>query len=170
MSAPPEGLGSDHEQHAPFVNERRTATDIAMSQKHVATAQEQVKDGKIASTALPIEQLFAQAVARRQTGALAQAEGLFRNVLAADPNHVGSLHHLGLIALQTGQHEAARNLIARAIDLNDGIAECHYHLGLVSALLGNFEACVAHNRRAIELDPDYADAHLNLGNALKVRG
>ena len=91
-------------------------------------------------------------------------------MLAADPNHVGSLHHLGIIALQTGHHESARNLIAQAIALHDRIPECHYHLGLVSALLGNIDDAVAHNRRAIELAPDYADAYLNLGNALKIRG
>ena len=79
-------------------------------------------------------------------------------MLAADPNHVGSLHHLGIIALQTGHHESARNLIAQAIALHDRIPECHYHLGLVSALLGNIDDAVAHNRRAIELAPDYADA------------
>ena len=141
-----------------------------MSQKERVAADARARNGDAAPAAPPIEQLFARAVSCHQAGRLPQAEELFRNVLAADPNHVGSLHHLGIIALQTGHHESARNLIAQAIALHDRIPECHYHLGLVSALLGNIDDAVAHNRRAIELAPDYADAYLNLGNALKIKG
>jgi tetratricopeptide (TPR) repeat protein/SAM-dependent methyltransferase len=154
----------------PLSTNGMTTNDMAMNQEQDGVAQARAKDDSVARAALTIEHLFAQGVGRQQAGALAQAERFFRNVLAVDPNHVGSLHHLGIIALQTGRHESARNLIARAITLNDSIAECHYHFGLASALLGDFDACLVHNRRAIELNPDYADAHLNLGNALKAKG
>jgi len=117
-----------------------------------------------------IEQELAAAVRCHQAGELARAEELYRRVLAAEPDHVECLHRLGIIALQTGRHDDARNLIAGAIARNDRIPEFHCHVGLACALLGDMAAAAVHNRRAIELAPDYADAHLNLGNVLKAQG
>jgi tetratricopeptide (TPR) repeat protein/SAM-dependent methyltransferase len=126
--------------------------------------------GEVASAAPPPEQLFAQALALHHAGQLAQADNLYRAVLAADPNHVGSLHHLGVIALATGRHQDAKTFLAKAIALNERNPQCHYHMGLAFALLGSMDDAAAHNKRAIELDPDYADAHLNLGNVFKAQG
>ena len=126
--------------------------------------------GVDASAVAAIEQEFAEAVRCHQAGELARAEELYRRVLAAEPDHVECLHRLGIIALQTGRHDDARNLIAGAIARNDRIPELHCHVGLASALLGDMDAAAVHNRRAIELAPDYADAHLNLGNVLKAQG
>jgi tetratricopeptide (TPR) repeat protein/SAM-dependent methyltransferase len=117
-----------------------------------------------------IDQEFAEALRCHRAGQLSQADELYRRVLAAQPDHVECLHHLGVIALQTGRHDDARNLIVGAIARNDRIPECHYHVGLACALLGDMDAAAVHNRRAIELAPDYADAHLNLGNVLKAQG
>jgi tetratricopeptide (TPR) repeat protein/SAM-dependent methyltransferase len=113
-----------------------------------------------------IEHEFAAALRCHRAGQLSQADELYRRVLSAEPDHVECLHHLGVIALQTGRHEDARDPIAR----NDRVPECHYHIGLAFALLGDMDAAAVHNRRAIELAPDYADAHLNLGNVLKAQG
>jgi tetratricopeptide (TPR) repeat protein/2-polyprenyl-3-methyl-5-hydroxy-6-metoxy-1,4-benzoquinol methylase len=123
-------------------------------------------------TATPpqLDQGFAAALRCHQAGELAQADRLYRGVLAIDPNHVESLHHLGIIALQTGRHADARDLIGKALGLNDRIPECHYHIGLALAMLGEMNQAAVHNRRAIELKPDYAEAHLNLGNVLKNQG
>jgi tetratricopeptide (TPR) repeat protein len=126
--------------------------------------------GEAATAAPPPEQLFAQALALNHAGQLAQADNLYRAVLAADPNHIGSLHHLGIIALATGRHEDAKTFLAKALALNERSSQCHYHMGLVFALLGSMDDAAAHNKRAIELDPDYADAHLNLGNVFKAQG
>ena len=117
-----------------------------------------------------IDQEFAEALRCHRAGQLSQADELYRRVLAAQPDHAECLHHLGVIALQTGRHDEARNLIAKAIARNDAVPECHYHIGLACALLGDMAAAAAHNRRAIELKPDYVDAHLNLGNVLKAQG
>jgi tetratricopeptide (TPR) repeat protein len=126
--------------------------------------------GEVGTAAPPPEQLFAQALALHHAGQLAQADHLYRAVLAADPNHVGSLHHLGIIALATGRHQDAKTFLAKAIALNERSPQCHYHMGLAFALLGSMDDAAAHNKRAIELDPDYADAHLNLGNVFKTQG
>ncbi len=117
-----------------------------------------------------IDQEFAEALRCHRAGQLSQADELYRRVLDAQPDHVECLHHLGVIALQTGRHDDAKSLIAEAIARDDRIPECHYHIGLACALLGDMDAAAVHNRRAIELVPDYADAHLNLGNVLRAQG
>ena len=58
--------------------------------------------------------LFGLAVRHHQAGRLAEAGALYRQVLAGDRNHFGSLHHLGIIALQRGQPQAAIEPIGRA--------------------------------------------------------
>jgi len=120
--------------------------------------------------AASVEALFADALRHHQMGQYPRAERLYRDVLAVDPHHFPSLHHLGILALQAGRPDLAKDELGRAIALNAQSAECCYHLGLACAMLGDMEGTVTHNSRAIAAKPDYAEAHLNLGNALKSLG
>jgi tetratricopeptide (TPR) repeat protein/2-polyprenyl-3-methyl-5-hydroxy-6-metoxy-1,4-benzoquinol methylase len=114
--------------------------------------------------------LFALAVRHHQAGQLAEAENLYRQVLAADARHVASLHHLGIIALQRRQPQAAIDPIGRALAVDGGIPDCHYNMAFALQALGRMEEAVRHYREAVRLKPDYTDAHTNLGNVLKQLG
>ncbi len=114
--------------------------------------------------------LFGLAVQRHQAGQLAEAESLYRQVLAGDRNHFGSLHHLGIIALQRGQPQAAIEPIGRAIAIDGRNPECRYNIGFAFQSLGRLNEAVNHYREAIRLKPDYIDAYTNLGNALLQTG
>jgi len=114
--------------------------------------------------------MFGAAVRNHQSGRLAEAEALYRKILARDPSHVGSLHLLGLLAHQTGRNEDAAKLIGRALALNGAIPDCHYHMGLVQSALGRFDVAATHFAKAVELKPDHAEAHMDLGTALKRLG
>jgi tetratricopeptide (TPR) repeat protein/SAM-dependent methyltransferase len=114
--------------------------------------------------------LFARAVQAHQAGQLPHAEQLYRQLLAADPKHIDGLHLLGVLAQQSAHHEAALDLISRAIALNPRVPEFHYNIGLAYGALGRFDEAAAHNRRAVALRPDYVEAHRNLGNALNAQG
>lgn len=57
--------------------------------------------------AVSLDQAFRLAVAHHQAGRLSEAEGLYRQILGAQPNHAGALHLLGVIADQVGRHEVA---------------------------------------------------------------
>ncbi len=105
-----------------------------------------------------------------QAGQLSEAENLYRQVLANDSNHFGSLHHLGIIALQRGQAQGAVDVIGRAIAINSRIPDCHYNMAFALQSLGRLSEAVGHYQRAIALKPDYVEAHTNLGNALKELG
>jgi tetratricopeptide (TPR) repeat protein/2-polyprenyl-3-methyl-5-hydroxy-6-metoxy-1,4-benzoquinol methylase len=120
--------------------------------------------------ATEIAGLFAMGVQRHQRGDLAGAWQHYEAVLARDPAHAESLHHLGIIATQTGRHELAAELIGRAIQFNDRVPEFHYNIGIAFGSLGQFERAVAHNQKAVELKPDHAPAFMNLGKALLAQG
>jgi tetratricopeptide (TPR) repeat protein/2-polyprenyl-3-methyl-5-hydroxy-6-metoxy-1,4-benzoquinol methylase len=115
-------------------------------------------------------QLFQSAVRHHRAGQLADAERIYRQILAADPSHFDSLHLLGIIAHQVGRHDAAIDLIGQAIDRNDQVPECHYNMGLALAAAGRMPDAAAEFAKAIALKGDYAEAHMNLGNACKGLG
>jgi tetratricopeptide (TPR) repeat protein/2-polyprenyl-3-methyl-5-hydroxy-6-metoxy-1,4-benzoquinol methylase len=116
------------------------------------------------------DHLFDLAVGHHRSGRLAEAESLYRDSLALDPNHADSLNCLGILAHQCGQNDAALELIARAISLQERNPQFHYNIALVLAASGRMDDAVSHNRRAIALKPDYTDAHTNLASALASQG
>ncbi len=113
---------------------------------------------------------FGLAVQHHQAGRLAEAERLYRQVLAGDRNHFGSLHHLGILALQRGQPQAAIEPIGRAIAIDGRNPECHYNIAFAFQSLGRPNDAIPHYRDAIRLKPDYIDAYSNLANALLQTG
>src|SRR5271167_4066366 len=87
-------------------------------------------------TDLDIEQTVRSALALQQAGRLADAEQLYRQILAIDPNHLDSLHLLGVVVYHSGRNEEALALISRAIALNDQVANFHCNAGLVLLTVG----------------------------------
>jgi tetratricopeptide (TPR) repeat protein/SAM-dependent methyltransferase len=123
-----------------------------------------------ASPRSDVSALFALAVRHHQAGQLFEAESLYRQVLASDKSHFGSLHHLGIVALQRGQAQAALDPISRAIAVNNRVPDCHYNMAFALQALGRLSEAVVHYQHAVKLKPDYVEAHTNLGNALKELG
>jgi SAM-dependent methyltransferase/Tfp pilus assembly protein PilF len=122
------------------------------------------------ASGLETERLLALAIDQHRAGQLTQAERTYRQILAANPDHADSLHLLGIIAHQRGEHEAAVDLIGRAIARGAPFAPFHYNLGLALAALGRATDAVTQFERAIALKGDYADAHSSLADALRDQG
>jgi len=110
------------------------------------------------------------AVEHQRAGRLAEAEALYRRILAAQPNHAGALHFLGVIALQGGRHDAALEWIRKSIVIDPNNPVAHSNLGVVWRATGRLDEAIAAYRRAVALQPDYPEAHNNLGNALREQG
>jgi tetratricopeptide (TPR) repeat protein/SAM-dependent methyltransferase len=117
-----------------------------------------------------VGQIFALAVRSHQAGQFAEAERLYRDVIAIDPRHVTSLHYLGILALQSNRHAMAIDVIGKALALDDRMPECHYNIALALRAVGRVDEAIAHYQRATALKRDYTEAHTNLGNALKDQG
>jgi tetratricopeptide (TPR) repeat protein len=114
--------------------------------------------------------LLAAAVAHHQAGRTAQAERLYRELLAADPDQPDALHRLGVLCLHAGRGDEAIDLIGRAVALRPNHAEYANHLGGAYGILGRYDEAIAALRRAVQIAPGDAGAHYNLGNALKQAG
>ena len=64
-----------------------------------------------------IDAMLQQAIADRLAGNLAKAEGLYRSILARDPNHAHCLHNLGILEIQRRRPEAAAAFLKSAVAL-----------------------------------------------------
>jgi len=116
------------------------------------------------------QQAMQTALELHQAGRLAEAEKIYRQVLAANPNHPDALNLLGLVAFRSGHAEAARDLIARAIQISPKTAEFHANLSAVLESLDQCDEAIAAARQAVALRRDSAGAWYNLGNALRRKG
>ena len=119
---------------------------------------------------MTIAQAFEIALQHHQAGRLAEAEAIYRQVLAAEPQHADALHLLGVIAHQMGLNDRAVAMIRQAIALNPHSSIFHSNLGEAYRKLGQLDEAIAAYRQALQLQPDLTSAHNNLGIALKDHG
>jgi len=112
-------------------------------------------------------QALAVAAMLREAKRPADAERLYRAVLASDPEHFDSLHALGVLLLERNAPQEALAPLEKAVLLNPHSAEAHNDLGTAVASLGRPREAITHFEKAISLDPGFATAHYNLGNALR---
>ena len=95
---------------------------------------------------------------------------MYRKILESDAQHADSLHLLGMVAFQTGNCDAAAELISRAILRNGQDATYFTNLGNVLQTQGRLDEAVHCYRKALSLNPRSAPAHGNLGLALQFLG
>jgi predicted O-linked N-acetylglucosamine transferase (SPINDLY family) len=119
---------------------------------------------------LSIDQALNLVLQHRAAGRTAEAEGIYRQILAQIRGQDGVLHWLGLLACEAGHLEIAIDLVSRAVAVEPCVATYHSNLGECYRRAGQAERAIASFRRAIELAPGMAQANYNLGLALKERG
>ena len=110
-----------------------------------------------------VDRAFAAALEHHRAGRLVEAERGYRAILNRQPAHADSLNLLGVIALQTGNADAALALVQRAVALRPDAPVCRNNLGQVLERLGRDDEAGRCYEGAIERDPQYAEAHNNLG-------
>ncbi len=116
--------------------------------------------------AIDIPALLDQAMTLHRAGRLADAQALYRQVLAAAPQHFDARHLLGATYLQLGDAAAAAENITAALALREEPAALT-NLALAQASLGDREAALASLDRALALQPDSAEALNNRGSLLQ---
>ncbi|MEJ2626614.1 MAG: tetratricopeptide repeat protein [Pseudolabrys sp.] len=117
-----------------------------------------------------IPALLQRAAAMHQGGRLREAEKLYREVLAAQPDNFDALHLYGVLMHQRGQPVEALKLIGQALKANARAAAAHSNYGMILAALDRAAEAVESYDRAIALQPDFAGAINNRGNALRKLG
>ena len=108
-----------------------------------------------------------RAIELHQQGELAQAESLYRQILAAMPNHFDSLHLLGVIRGQQNDFAAALQLFEQALRINPESASAFNNFGNVLQALGRSTQALGSYDRSLALRPDNPKGLTQRGNVLR---
>jgi Flp pilus assembly protein TadD len=109
---------------------------------------------------------FAAAKKQHQAGNLAEAERLYRQVLAEDDSLARGWYLLGVARWQQGDVVEAEDYLRQAVQRRPDLAAAYNHLGIVLARQKRHAEAIVALREAIRLQPEMADAHNNLGLVL----
>jgi tetratricopeptide (TPR) repeat protein len=113
---------------------------------------------------------LATALEHHRAGRLAEAEPLYRQILAHDPAAADAWHFLGALYLQSARFGEAVEHLQRAVALRPAASDFYSHLGAAYSGLARHDEAIAALRRAVQLAPRSASAHYNLGTALRNAG
>ncbi len=152
------------------LSRRKTCAGVTASRYTFSTVIKHGWAGDDCMTQSTLDQIMRSAVACHQAGRLVEADRLYRQVLARQPNHADALQYMGVLASQMGRHDLAVPLIQRAIQLRPDADGAYYNLGRVFVEQGKLDEAIDIWQKALRLRPDNAPALLNLGNALCQQG
>lgn len=97
----------------------------------------------------------------------AEAEVLYRQLLAMNPNNIEGLHMLGVLLYQAGHPAPGAELIDRAVALQPAHVDALINLAEVRRTLGHNQQALAAIDRAIALNPRSSPAHTNRAAILR---
>src|SRR5665213_1003564 len=119
---------------------------------------------------ISVDQAMQLAIQQHQAGRFAEAEQLYRQVLAERPEYGDALHLLGTLAAQQGHFDAAVELIGRAVKANPKIAVYRSNLGNALREMGKPKEAIAEYLEVLRLDPKAAKDYANFAAAFRESG
>jgi tetratricopeptide (TPR) repeat protein len=114
-----------------------------------------------------IQQSVDLGIAHHIAGRLSEAERIYRQILATDPNNPVALHLLGVIAHRVGNHSVAVDLISKALVIKSDYIEAYINLGNVLKDFGRLEEAISNYQKALAINQNLPGVHYNLGNTLQ---
>jgi predicted O-linked N-acetylglucosamine transferase (SPINDLY family) len=111
---------------------------------------------------MTFQEYLESGLSHHRAGRLAEAEGIYRQVLAQQPDYADALHLMGVLTAQRGRLDTALELIRRAIAICSTNAYYYGNLGKILGDMGQLDEAIASHRQAMRLKPDLAEAHSNL--------
>ena len=108
------------------------------------------------SARMTVQEQYESGLSHYRAGRLAEAERIYRQILAQQPNHADALHMLGVLELQAGRLDAGIELIQRAIAICSTRAIYYRNLGNGLLRIGRLDEAIVAQRQGIRLDPDNA--------------
>jgi tetratricopeptide (TPR) repeat protein/glycosyltransferase involved in cell wall biosynthesis len=110
------------------------------------------------------------AIQYHQANQLAEAEHIYHQVLAEQPDHPEALYGLGILAQQNGQLQLAEQFLNTAVEVQPDSVKAWFCLGNVRLTQEQFPQAVIAYRQALALKPDSLPIYNNLGYALQKQG
>ena len=111
-----------------------------------------------------------QAVMFHQARRLAEAETIYRQILALRPEMAEIRLNCALAQMGQGKYGEAEQSLRQALAARPELGKAHAHLGDVLSLQQKYAEAAESYSRAIKLSPGHAEAHNNLGNARLLLG
>ena len=102
-------------------------------------------------------------LAHHRAGRLPQAEAVYRQILATQPDHADAIFLLGVAALQTGDPAGALDLFIRAVKLQPRNSAYHSNMAVALRALGRRGEAIASYREALLHQPGNLETHIQLG-------
>jgi tetratricopeptide (TPR) repeat protein len=114
-----------------------------------------------------VASLLMQGLALHQAGQLAEAEKIYSQILAIDPDQFDARHLLGFTYHQCGDSVQAVHHIDLALQKNPDNILALNNRGIALNALKRFDEALASYDRAIASRPDFLEALMNRGNTLQ---
>jgi protein O-mannosyl-transferase len=102
----------------------------------------------------------------RQSHIYTDAETLFQETLARNPNDWMAYNNLGIDRVRTRNMPEAIAYFEAAVRIKPDLPEVHNNLGNAFIGMGRLQDAIAEYQAAVRFKPESADAHYNLANAL----
>lgn len=116
------------------------------------------------------EEVLTNAIQELQKGNLDQADQLFKQLIASNPDDPNALHFGGITKYQLGAYKKSLDLLNRATQVAPNYAEVYNSQGIVLLEQHEYEKARQSFEYAINLKSDYSNAYANLGSSLKGLG
>lgn len=111
--------------------------------------------------------LMGQAISLQQQGQYADAERVYNQILAANPQQADALHFLGLLRHQSGRHAEALELMTKSLELGLPNAGYLYNVGGVLQQQGRWLDATQYLQQAVDLMPSHAGAWNRMGECFE---
>jgi predicted O-linked N-acetylglucosamine transferase (SPINDLY family) len=118
-------------------------------------------------TTMTLQQAFELALRHHQAGQLAQAESIYRQVLAQQPDHGEAMHFLGVLTFEAGRRDAGIELLQQSIHLRPNWDVGHMNLANALKENGRLDEAIIEYRKTVALNPASGQAWIQLGDLLK---
>jgi tetratricopeptide (TPR) repeat protein len=115
------------------------------------------------STLQPLD----EAMALYQAGNFDQAEKLYRQIVADQPDNVQALGMLGMLCMQRGDWQEGADHVSASLAIAPNQPDMLNNLGYALHTLEQYKEALANYDKAIALYPGHVSAHFNRGNTLQ---
>jgi len=105
----------------------------------------------------------------RQSANYRDAETLWRNTIAQNPDCWMAYNNLGVVHFEKGNIEDAVEKYQQSLRLHPEYPEAHYNLGSALLQKGDTDEAIRQCEEALKIQPNEPDAHIVLGNAFMAR-
>jgi hypothetical protein len=101
---------------------------------------------------VPMDELLRIASEFMNGGRLGEAEGLLTHILSAAPDTAAALHLKGIVLYRMNRHQAAAELVERAVQLAPDAAEFRRNLCPIYERVGRYEDALRIGRHALDMN------------------